>query len=170
MIDLTEQLIAMPLEEFGARLQEMPRDEVVILARKLEEENDRLKRQLKKMDPELEPYQKKDGFRAFVLGKLRLCHDRLTEMKNEVVTLGVFFRLDEDGLPFFYYKAARALPAQYVEALLLKHGPYAPVMIAHHKVKPETVAADQWDDITLGAHSLNGVSCDSELHHTFFSR
>jgi hypothetical protein len=170
MIDLTQNLIEMPLEDFGARLQEMPREEVVTLARKLEEENDRLKRQLKKMDPELEPYQKKDGYRAFVLGKLRLCHDRLTEMKNEVVTMGVFFRLDEDGLPFFYYKAARALPAQYVEALLLKHGPYAPVMLAHHKVKPETVPADQWDDITIGDHSLNGVSAHTEPLHEAFSR
>ena len=147
MIDQSQSLIDLSFEEHKDRLQSMPRAEVVNLARILEAVNERLKNQLSNMDPGEEPHQKKERYRGFILGKLRLCNDRLTEMKNEVTTVGVFFRRDEDGFPDYYLKAAQLTPGQYKEALLRAYGSKCPPMIASYKVAPDAVPADQWDDI-----------------------
>src|SRR6478672_10551262 len=122
MIELTKQLADRDIEDLKTTLQTMQRAEVLPLVRHLEAENERLKNQLSKMDPADEPHRKKSGYRSVILGKLRLCNDRLTELKNEVVTMGVFFTRDEDGFPDFYLKAAHMPPNQYKEALLQAYG------------------------------------------------
>lgn len=160
MIDQSQSLIDLSFEEHQERLQSMPRAEVVNLARILEAENERLKGQLSRMDPGDEPHQKKERYRGFILGKLRLCNDRLTEMKNEVVTMGVFFRRDEDGFPDYYLKAAQLTPAQYKEALLRAYGAKCPVMMNHYKVAPDAVPAELWDDIP-------SIDSQEPLHEAF---
>lgn len=159
MIDTQDQIIDLPIDDFREHIQKLQRSEIVSIAAKLEAENERLKRQLAKMDPGLEPYDRKEGFRGFILGKLRLCHDRLAELKAEAVTLGIFFKLDDDGLPFFYYRAARLSPQAYQEALFDKYGADAPVMTDTRKISPERVPTDLWDDLSV----------DSEPHHELFS-
>lgn len=161
MIDLTQNLIDLPIDDFRERLQTMPRAEIVVLVRTLETENERLKGQLAHLDPALEPHRKKEGYRGFILGKLRLCNDRLGELKAEVVTMGVFFKLDDEGLPFFYQRAARLTKEAYVETLLKKYGAGAPVMTAHYKVDPESVPRELWDDFS--EHSIDTL-------HELFSR
>lgn len=161
MIDLTENLISLPIDDLRDKLQTMSRPEIVGLVRTLEAENERLKGQLTNLDPGLEPHRKKEGYRGFILGKLRLCNDRLGELKAEVVTMGVFFRLDQDGMPDFYLKAARLPPNQYKEALLRSFGAKCPAMVNHYKVDPSSVPAELWDDIDSG---------DLERLHEAFSR
>ena len=147
MLELTDTIAELQPEELQDRLRTMQKAEIVPVVGALEGENERIKLQLDRMEPGSEPYVKKAGYRSAVLWKLRMCNDRLTELKNEVVTMGVFFTRDEDGFPDFYLKAAHMPPNQYKEALLQAYGPKCHPMVIHYKVSPDCVAPDLWHEV-----------------------
>ncbi len=162
MIDLTDNIISLPFDAFRHRIDNMAREEIIPIVQHLESESTRLKSQMD--DAALHDNQAtfvvKDRCRGHILGKLRVCNARLSALKLEVVTLGIFFRWTDDGQPDFYQKAARLSPDAYREALFTKYGANAPVMINSGKISPDKVPADTWDDLSL----------DLETAHELFSR
>lgn len=159
MLDLIQPILDLPVSAFRDKVDIMPREEVVAISQRLEALCTELQIAMNSTD-DPETFRQKDRARGTVLAKLRICQARLAALKADAVTLGIFVRMDEDGLPVYFQRAARMSPAAYNEALLGKYGAKSPVMIDHHRVSAESVPADLWDDLSL----------DTERLHETFSR
>jgi hypothetical protein len=159
MFDLIQTILDLSVSAFRNKVDLMPREEVVAVSQRLEARSTELQLAMDSTDDQ-DIFRQKGKARGTILAKLRICQARLAALKADAVTLGIFVRMDEEGLPVYFQRAARMSPAAYNEALLGKHGAQAPVMIDHHRVSAEAVPIDLWDDLSL----------DTETLHTTFSR
>lgn len=168
MIDLTEQLLSLPIGALKREVRNLCREDTMAIMREFKDRSRTLRLQMDAMEPGT-LYDERFRAHGILIAKIAVCEDHLGKLKAELVTLATFFGPDENGEARYYQRASKMADGPWMESLLDRYGADAPCMIKSVKINPAKVPPELWDDTGPVHNGMDDIPRDTEAQHEHFS-